>query len=75
MDGPSGDEEEGEARRPRSTSTTPKSGRGMDPDGYDCLMGIQPVGLSEEDGLGDGEVSEMTDTENLDEGVGESLMT
>ena len=46
MDGPSGDEEESEAKRPRSTSTTPKSGRAFDPDEYDRLMGVSPAGGS-----------------------------
>ena len=34
-DGPSGSEEEKDAKRLRSTSTTPGSGRGTDPDDYD----------------------------------------
>ena len=42
----SGDEEENEAKRPRSTSTTPKSGRGRDPDDCDHFMGINSVDLS-----------------------------
>ena len=54
-DDPSGDEEESEAKRPRSTSTTPKSGKGMDTDGYDRLMGITSAEASaEEMGLGTG---------------------
>ena len=62
LDGPSGDEEESEAKGPCSTSTTPKSGKGMDPDECDHLMGITSVDFSsEEDGFGDGE---LTDTEN-----------
>ena len=61
MHGPSGDEMENEAERPRSTST-PKSGRGMDPDECDRLVGINSVDLFfEEDRFGDGE---LTDTEN-----------
>ena len=60
IDCPSDDEKENEAKRLRSTSTTPKSGRGMDPDEYDRMMGINPVDLSsEEDRFGDGE---LTDT-------------
>ena len=39
-DGPSGNEEENGAKRPRSTSTTPKSARGIDADEYDSKMGI-----------------------------------
>ena len=50
MDGPSGDEEESEAKRPRSTSTTPKSGRAVAPDEYDRLIGIFLMRL----GLGTG---------------------
>ena len=65
-DGPSGSEEESEAKRPQSASTTPKSGRGVNPDEYDRLMGISSVNPSEEDRLGDGEV---TDTEGMEEGV------
>ena len=54
MDGPSVDEEESEAKRPCSTSTTPKPGRATDPNEYDCLMGVSSVDLSgEEDGFGD----------------------
>ena len=41
--GPSGDEEENVAKRPCSTSTTPKSGKGVDPDEYGRLMGITSV--------------------------------
>ena len=48
IDGPSGDEKENKAKRPRSTSTTPKSGRGMDPDEHDGLMGTNSVDLSSE---------------------------
>ena len=39
-DGPSGSEEEKDAKRMRSTSTTPRSGRGTDPDEYDRIVGI-----------------------------------
>ena len=38
-DGPSGSEEETDAKRLRSTSTTPRSARGMDPDEHDRIMG------------------------------------
>ena len=44
-DGPSGDEET-DAMRPRSTSTTPKSARNMDPDEYDRLVGVSSAHLS-----------------------------
>ena len=58
----SGDEAENEAQRPCSTSTTPKSGRGMGPDECDRLMGIGAVDFSaDEKGFGDGD---LTDTEN-----------
>ena len=66
-------EEENEAKRPRSTSTTPKSGKGMHPDECDRLMGITSVDLSaEEDGFGDGE---LTDTENPIRGVADDSTT
>ena len=42
------------------------SGRGVDPDEYDRLMGISSANPSEEDRLGDGDV---TDTEGVEEGV------
>ena len=42
-DGPSGDDEEKDVKRPRSTSTTPNSARGVDPDEFDRLMGICSV--------------------------------
>ena len=71
-DGPSGNEEESEAKRPRSTSTTPKSGRGIDPDDYDRLMGISSVNPSEEDRFGDWDV---TDMEAVEEGVANDSMT
>ena len=45
---PSGDEEESEAKRPRSASTTPKSARAREPDEYDRLMGISSIDLSDE---------------------------
>ena len=67
IDGPSDDEKENEAKRHRSISTTPKSGRGMDPDEYDLMIGINSADLSsEEDRFGD---RELTDTENPIEGV------
>ena len=67
IDGPSDDEKENEAKRPRSTSTTPKSGKRMDPDDYDRVMGINSADFfSEENRCGDGE---LTDTENPVEGI------
>ena len=39
-DGPSGSEEDTEAKRLRSSSTTPRSAKGTDPDDYDHVMGI-----------------------------------
>ena len=71
MDSPSGDEKESEAKRPRSTWTTPKSGRAKNPDEYDHLMGISSVDLfDKEDGFGDGE---LTDTQEHDEEVANDL--
>ena len=58
----SGDEVENKAKRPRSKSITPKSGRGMGPDECDRLLGINSVDFpSEDEGFGDGE---LTDTGN-----------
>ena len=71
-DGPSGNKEENDAKRPRSTSTTPKSARGMDPDEYDRMMGISSVHPSEGDRFGDGDV---TDTEGMEEGVANDSMS
>ena len=71
-DGPSGDDEENDAKRRRSTSTSPKSARGMDPDEYDRLMRISSVKPSEEDRFGDGDV---TDTEEMAEGVANDSTT
>ena len=65
-DGPSDNEEENDAKRPRSTSTTPKSARGMDPDEYDRMMGVSSAHPSEGDRFGDGNV---TDTEEMGHGV------
>ena len=65
-DGPSGSEEENDAKRLRSTSITPRSARGMDPDEYDCIMGISSVQPPERDRFGDGNV---TDPEEIEQGV------
>ena len=71
MDGPSGDEEESEAKRPRSVSTALKSGRAREPDECDRLMGTSSLDLSEEeDGFGDGE---LTDTQEHEEEVANDL--
>ena len=72
MDGPSGDEEESEAKRLCSTSTTPESGRAKDPDEYGRLIGnSSSVDLSdEEDGFGD---KELTNTREHDEEVANDL--
>ena len=59
-------------QRPRSTSTTPKSARSMDPDEYDCVMGVSSAHPSEGDRFGDGDV---TDTEEMEEGVANDSMT
>ena len=50
-DGPSGSEEEKDAKRLRSTSTTPRSGRGADPDEYDRAMGISQCNPLKWEGL------------------------
>ena len=49
-DSSDGLEEENEAKRPRSTSTTPRTGsaRGVEPFKYDRLMGVASVGPSSE---------------------------
>ena len=65
-DGTSGSEEEKDAKRLRSTSTTPRSGRGTDPDDYDRVMGISSAQPSEIGRFGDGNV---TDVEGIDQGV------
>ena len=50
---------EEDAKRPRSTSTTPKSSKGLQPDECDRLMGIGSVESSSgEDRDGDGELTE-----------------
>ena len=56
-------EDEKDAKRPRSTSTTPRSGKGLEPYEYDRLMGAPSVG-STSDELGDGE---GTEADNLEE--------
>ena len=59
-------EEEKEAKRPRSISTTPRSGKGLEPYEYDRLMGVPSVGSSSEE-IRDGEGTEIE--ENLQVGV------
>ena len=61
-----GNEEEKDAQRLRSTSTTPRSGRGTDPDDYDRATGISSVQLCEMGMFGDGNA---TDVEGTDQGV------
>ena len=46
-DGPSCSDDEKRAKRLRSTSTTPRSVRGTDPDDYDRAMGVTSVGSRE----------------------------
>ena len=65
-DGPSGSEEEKDAKRMRPTSTTPRSCRGTDPDEYDRIMGISSAQTPEVERFGDGNV---TDAEGIDQGV------
>ena len=47
VDGPSCSDDEKGAKRLRSTSTTPRSVRGTDPDDYDRTMGVTSVGSRE----------------------------
>ena len=56
-DGPSGSEEENEAKRLHSPSTTPRSARGTDPDDYDRIMGTPSVQPPEMARFGDGNVA------------------
>ena len=42
------DDAEKDAKRPRSTSTTPKSGKGLQPDEYDRLMALGSVEFLQE---------------------------
>ena len=57
-DGPSGSEEEVEAKGLRSASTTPRSASGTDPDEYDRVMGISSV-AQETDRYGEGNVIDL----------------
>ena len=65
-DGLSGSEEEKDAKRMRSTSTTPRSGRDTDPDECDRITGFSSVQPPEMERFGDGNV---TDAEGIDQGV------
>ena len=65
-DQPDGSEEDNDAKRLRSTSTTPRSARGMDLDEYDRVMGISSAQPPERDRFGDGSV---THTEKIEQGV------
>ena len=58
-DGPSCSDEEKEAKRMRSASTTPRSFRGTAPDDYDRVMGVTSVGPQETVGLGEESVSDL----------------
>ena len=62
-DSSDGLEEEKEAKRPRSTSTTPRSGKGLEPYEYNRHMGATSVGSSSEE-IGDDEGTEVEETEN-----------
>ena len=64
-----GCEAEKEAKRPRSTSTTPKSVRGLEPYEYDRLMGVPSVGSTS----GEERVGEATDPENPNTGVADDF--
>ena len=56
--------EKEEAKRPQSTSTTPRSGsaRGLEPYGCDRLMGVPSVGSTFEE-IGDGERTEIEEND------------
>ena len=58
--------EEKEVNRPRSTSTTPGSGKGLEPFKYDKLMGIPLVGSSSED-VCDGSETETEVVDNREQ--------
>ena len=59
LDGSSEGMVENNAKRPRSTSATPKSGKRPNPDERNRLMAIDSVGpTSEEDRYGDGELTD-----------------
>ena len=63
-DGPSCSDDEKGAKRLRSTSTTPRSVRGTDPDDYDRAMGVTSVGSRET--MRFGEENDLETEENLD---------
>ena len=58
-----GFEDEKDAKRPRSTSTTPRSGKGLEPYEHNLLMGVPSVGSTSEE-VGDKEGAEA---DNLEE--------
>ena len=60
-DGPSDAEEEKEAKRCRSASTTPRSTTGTLPHDYDMVMGIAPVEPQESARFEEGKNSEFQD--------------
>ena len=57
--GSSDGEADKEATRPRSTPTTPKSGRGLDPFEYDRLIGVNSAESTSGEGL-DGEQTDAS---------------
>ena len=65
-DGPLCSDDEKGAKRLRSTSTTPRSARGTDPDDYDRTMGVTSVGSRETVRFEEGNVPE---TEEDPDGV------
>ena len=65
-DGPSGSEEENDAKRLRSTPATPRSARGMDPGECDRILGVSSAQPPEKDRFGDGSAA---DTEEIEQGV------
>ena len=60
-DGPSCSEEDKEAKRQRSASTTPRSTMGTHPNDYDRVMGVTSVGSQESVRLGEEDDLETED--------------
>ena len=60
-DGPIRSDEEKEAKRMRSASTTPRSVRGTDPDDYDRVVGVSSVGPQETIRFGEGNATDIDD--------------
>ena len=63
VDGPSCSDEEEGAKRLRSTSTTPRSARGTEPDEHDRIMGVNSVGCRETIRFGEENVPDLNETQ------------